>query len=150
MGRDDVALVSRFLAAIPSSGDVGKTLDDSAVIAMLREMVHPDAETRFVDPKGGALGDFRPSQRGPEGLQAGWREWLKPWDDFRVEFEENVDAGAGTVLSLVELRGRARGGPEIHQPGAAITRIRDGLIVSVDFYMDQDQAREDARLSSSA
>jgi ketosteroid isomerase-like protein len=85
--------------------------------------------------------------QGVEGLRAGWREWLEPWEQFQIEFEQNLDVGDGRVLSLVQLRARMKGGAEILQQGASITLVRDGLVVAVDFYVDQEHARRDAGLA---
>jgi ketosteroid isomerase-like protein len=146
MTREDVELVTRLLASLPVGQDLKTTLDD-AVWAALGEIVDPEAETRFVDAEGGALGDMRVPLRGIEGARAGWGEWLEPWEQFRIYFEKNLDAGDGRVVSLVELRGRVRGGIEISQPGASIIHVRDGRIVAMHFYMDQEQAVRDAGLA---
>jgi ketosteroid isomerase-like protein len=146
MTREDVELVKRLIASLPAGQDFKVMIDDEAIWGALRGVVDPEAETRFVDAEGGALGDMRVPLRGIEGLRAGWREWLEPWEQFRIHYEENLDAGDGRVLSLVELHGRVRGGIEISQPGASITQIRDGRIVAMHFYMDQQQAGRDAGL----
>jgi ketosteroid isomerase-like protein len=146
VGREELELVAKLQAMVPV-GDVGPLIDDESLQASLSTIVDPDAEMRWVDTESGALGDFRPPERGIEGLRAGWREWKEAWEDFRIRFEQNLDAGHGQVLSLAELRGRVRGGPEISQPGAALIRIREGRIVAMHFYLDREQARREAGLS---
>jgi ketosteroid isomerase-like protein len=146
MSREDVELISRLQAAVPAE-DLKKVLDSDSFQAAMDEFIDPDAEVRFVDPEGGALGDLRVPVRGTEGLRAGWAEWLEPWEKFGFRFERALDAGDGKVLSLAELRGRAHGGAEISHPGAALFRVRAGRIVAMDFYMDRDQARRDAGLA---
>jgi ketosteroid isomerase-like protein len=146
VGRDDLELVNQFQASFLEANDIKAALDDEAVLARLREVVDPEAEIAFIAPQGGALGAMSGPFRGVEGLQAGWREWLQPWEQFRIAFEHNFDVGDGRVLSLVELRARMTGGTEISEQGASIVRVRDGMVVAVDFYVDQAHARRDAGL----
>jgi ketosteroid isomerase-like protein len=146
MGREDLELVDRFQASFLRAKDLKPALDDEGALARLRQIVDPEAEVRFIGPDGGAIGIMRGPFHGVDGLQAGWREWLQPWEQFRIEFEQNLDIGDGRVLSLVQLRARMKGGAEILQQGASITLVRDGLVVAVDFYVDQAHARRDAGL----
>jgi SnoaL-like protein len=145
MGRTDVELVSRVQGLF--TDDLKPALDDDALVRSLQEFVDPEAEVCFIDPEGGALGNRHVPERGVEGLREGWRDFLEPWEKFWIRFGEVLDAGEGRVLSLGELCGRLEGGAEITQLGAAFIRIRDGLIVGVHFYVDQDQARRDAGLA---
>jgi hypothetical protein len=147
MGRADVELVSRVQGMLTE--DLKSTLDDEAFPGSLQEFVDPKAEVRFVDSDG-ALGEWQVPERGVEGLREGWRDFLEPWEKFWIRFGELLDAGEGRVLSLGELCGQLEGGAEVTQLGAAFMRLRDGKIVAVDFYVDEDQARRDAGLSRSA
>jgi ketosteroid isomerase-like protein len=146
MGREDVELVARLQALITATEDLQRRLDDDTLRDSLEELIDPVAEIRFKDVEGGTFGDFRVPAPGVEGLQAGWKDWLQPWEEFRLVFERSIDAGDGRVLSLGEMRGRVRGGVEFSQPGAAIIRVHEGLIVAMDFYLDRQQARRDAGL----
>jgi len=146
VGPNDLELVSQFQASFLQAKNLKSALDDDGVLARLAEVVDAEAEIRFVAPDGGALGVMSGPFHGVEGLQAGWREWLEPWEQFRIEFEQNLDVGDGRGLSLVRLRARMKGGAEISQQGASITQVRDGLVVAVDFYVDPEQARRDAGL----
>ena len=147
MSQQDVELVRQWESLLPSGTELKSAFGDGEFLSRLQQIVDPEAKTRFVDAEGGALGDNEPERRGFEGLRAGWAEWLEPWEGFWIEFEEYVDAGEGTVLALVELRGRSHDGVDISQPAAAVFRLRDRLIVSLDFYMDREQARRDAGLT---
>ena len=146
MSQKDVELVRKWEALLPSGTELKAAFNDDEFLSRMRQIVDPEAKTRFVDAEGGPLGDNEPERRGFEGLQAGWAEWLEPWEGFWIDFEDYLDAGEGTVLALVELRGRSHDGVDIRQPAAAVFRLRDRLIVSMDFYMDRDQARGDAGL----
>lgn len=147
MGAKDLELVSQFQASFLQAKNLKSALDDEGALARLAEVVDAEAEIRFVAPDGGALGVMSGPFHGVEGLRAGWREWLEPWEQFRIEFEQNLDVGDGRVLSLVQLRAGMKGGAEVSQQGASITQVRDGLIVAVNFYVDQEHARRDAGLA---
>lgn len=145
MGRENVEFVSRVQALLTE--DLKPSLDDDALVRSLQEFVDPEAEVCFIDPEGGALGNRRVPERGVEGLREGWRDFLEPWEKFWIRFGEVLDAGEGRVLTLGELCGRLQGGAEVTQLGAAYIKVRDGKIVAIDFYVDQDQGRRDAGLA---
>lgn len=145
MGEEELELVSRVQELLDR--DLKPALDDEAFAASLLEFVDPNADVRFVDTESGALGDRRTEQRGVEGLREGWRDWLEPWEQFWIRFGPMHDAGAGQVLSMGELRGKMREGVELTQLGAALIQVRDGKIVALAFYVDQDQARREAGLA---
>jgi ketosteroid isomerase-like protein len=140
MGREDVELVARLQALITETEDLKRRLDDDTLRDSLGELIDPEAEFRFMDVEGGALGDFRVPTTGVEGLRAGWTDWIEPWEEFGLVFDRSIDAGDGKVVLLAEMRGKVRGGVEVSQPGAAVIRIREGLIVGMDFYLDRRQA----------
>lgn len=83
--------------------------------------------------------------RGLGGMARGFREWLGPWHDFRVEAEEFIDAG-DHVLVRTRLRGRGRGsGVEIDSVGYSLFTLRAGKVVRLGLYMsDREQAFTDA------
>ncbi len=84
---------------------------------------------------------------GFDGLVTGWQEWMKPWEEFRVEVVETIDAGPGQVLLLGNATARVRAtGAEIPQETAALWDIENSKLVAITFYLDQDQARRDAGL----
>jgi SnoaL-like protein len=146
MGQADVELVSKVQGLLTE--DLKPALDDATLVEALQEFVDPGAEVSFIGPEDGPLGNRLVPERGVEGLREGWRDWMEPWEQFWIRFRDVLDAGEGKVLSLGELCGRLQGGAEVTQPGAAYFRIRDGRIVAIDFYVDQDQARRDAGLVS--
>jgi hypothetical protein len=146
VAREDVQLVSQWETLLPPGTDLKVALSDHVTFARAAEILSPEAEIRFVDAEGGALGDFEVPSRGIEALLAGWAEWLAAWEHFRVDFEEHIDAGDGRVLTLAQLIGQTREGLELSEEGAAIIRVSEGRIVAMDFYVDRERARRDAGL----
>jgi ketosteroid isomerase-like protein len=148
MSKNDVEFVTQFQSVMLGPADIKPLLDDDQLWADLAEttLFDPEAEIRFLgpgeSPVGGLIGPFR----GVEGLRGGLREWLKPWEEYRVEADQILDAGSGRVLTLVQQHGQMKGGAEVSQSSATITQVREGTIVGMDFYLDQDQARRDAGL----
>jgi ketosteroid isomerase-like protein len=118
----------------PPQADMIDLLGDQPELAQRIEgTFHPDAEMRFYPDELGQLG----GQRGMDGFAAAWREWLEPWESYRYEIEDFVDAGGGVIVVLVRVRAvTRRDGVEVrHAPGAVCT-VRDGRIASVAFYLD--------------
>ena len=72
--------------------------------------------------------------------------WLEPWENYRTEIEDVLDAGDQTVV-LVRDYGRRKGSDaEVSQRAAAIWTVHDGKIARADFYTDRDEALEAVRL----
>jgi ketosteroid isomerase-like protein len=83
---------------------------------------------------------------GLPGLRAAWREWLEPWESYRVEIEDVIDAGDAAVV-LTRDYGRRRGmDAEVRLLGAAIWTVRNEKIERAEFYGDRKAALEAAGL----
>jgi hypothetical protein len=143
MSRENVELVRR-LQPSPDMDLVALFRDDegsSQLLGALGPYLHED----FV--AGGAR--IQESELvGLAGLRAGWADWLEPWDSYRVEIEDVIDAGEEAVVVLTRDYGR-RAGMEAEVPvrGAAVWIVRDGKIARATFYTDRDEAFADAGLS---
>ena len=110
----------------------GETLPDS----VLEELRAHDAILL------GAMGLPDVRYRGAPGLADGWRDWLAPYESYRLAAEELIDAG-DDVLVLARVRARThRDGVVIEHAPAAVCTVRDGQIVRARFYLDRDQALE--------
>ena len=118
--------------------------DDALAEALLGGMapfVHPDfeavARTSLEAPSGAGL----------PGLREIWLEWLAPWESYRVEVEDVIDAG-DQALVLIRDFGRQEGShAEVSIQAGAVWTVRDGRIARVDFYSDRAEAFEAAGLS---
>jgi ketosteroid isomerase-like protein len=80
----------------------------------------------------------------------GWRQWLSPWEGFRVEPAPFRQLGDQQVLVLVTFSGRGKSsGLEVGQAtqgGAGIFRVREGKVASSVDYWDRDRALADLGL----
>jgi ketosteroid isomerase-like protein len=114
------------------SGDAGGPVEEMAAL------LDPSFECAFIANE--ASGFTTLAFHGADGLVAGWREWLSPWESYRIDAEEFIDAGDGVVvLARVHARTR-RGGVEMeHAPGAVWT-VEDGRIRRIEFYLERSQA----------
>jgi ketosteroid isomerase-like protein len=109
------------------------------------EWLHPDIEVVSV---GG------PDPREVSGLRAvagAWREFLRAWENFRVDLQEIRVLDEERVLVLFRRSGRGKvSGMEIKDlagsEGADVFLIRDGRVVRLDTYWDRDRALADLRL----
>jgi ketosteroid isomerase-like protein len=98
-----------------------------------------DIEVEFAGSQSGAPGQH---YRGLDGLLEGWRDWLTPWESYKIEVEELIDAGDEVVM-LVNVQARtSRDGVALEHKPAAVWTVRDGTIVRVKFYLRPEQALE--------
>jgi ketosteroid isomerase-like protein len=122
----DVDLIEVFASEDPIAALVG----DPDVIAL-------DLEVRFT---GGISGAPALEFRGADGLLEGWRDWLEPYDSYRIHFDEAFEA-QDKVVTYATVRARtSRHGVEVeHHPGAVWT-FREGKLVAVSFFLERDKA----------
>jgi hypothetical protein len=136
MSRENVKLV-RALQPAPGV-DIAALMRNDAVFAALAAGVAPVLSDEFeavtVMPTG------RERYRGIDGLRAAWLDWLEPWESYRTEIQDAVDAGE-RVLLLTRDYGRRHGSAaEVVLAGAAVWTLRDAKIVSAQFYADRAEA----------
>jgi hypothetical protein len=107
----------------------------------LAQYVHPRFEAEMIGPFG-----FAQARQGLEGMAEGWRDFLEPFEAFRIRYNELVPVPSGALL-LVEQHGRVRGSDaDVTTSSALLWRFRDGLIARAEFYLDADEARQAAGL----
>ena len=123
----------------PDEVDVVALLADDDALSEAFGALATDVEVEFVANAPG-VPDAR--YHGARGLADGWRDWLQPYESYRLAAEEVIDAGED-VLVLARVRARThRDGVLIEHAPAAVCTVRDGQIVKVRFYLDREQALE--------
>jgi ketosteroid isomerase-like protein len=136
VSEENVELVR---ASWPQEFDVVPLVADADSLGQTFGGLSDDVEVEFVANTPG-LPDVR--YRGAPGLADGWRDWLAPYESYRLAAEELIDAG-DDVLVLARVRARThRDGVVIEHAPAAVCTVRGGQIVRARFYLDRDQAME--------
>jgi ketosteroid isomerase-like protein len=134
------ANIELIKAAVPSEVDLVEVFaGDDAAAAFIGDLsaVDPDLEVEFAGTVSGAPGL---SYRGIDGLLEGWRDWLMPWQSYRLEAEDFVDAG-DQVLMLVRVRATTnRDGVELEHRSAAVWTVENGMLVAVRFFLERSEA----------
>jgi len=150
MVPDDIRLVLEIFDA-PTPGaevDMAAVMQSDEFWEQRRDLVSPGLEVAFITPGSGVQVMDQQEFVGLEGLKEGWRQWLEPWEQFRVLLGEVIDAGHGRVLVCGRATVRIRDtGVEMTQETAVLNRVQGGKVVSMGFYLDQGQARRDAGLA---
>jgi ketosteroid isomerase-like protein len=65
---------------------------------------------------------------------------------IEVRLDELIDVGDSRLVACTSMVGQGANAPYT-QSFAVVHRLRDGLIVEADYYLDRDQALEAAGLS---
>jgi ketosteroid isomerase-like protein len=146
VSAEDVRVIERIQTSI-TDGDVVAALDsheaDLDIRRLFMELAEPDFETTMVGP---AYTSARLEYTGFEGFAEAWREWTSPFESYKIEVEQMIDAGE-QVVSLVEMSGKTRtGGAEITAPGAAVWTLVDSRVRKVEFHIDRNVALRAAGL----
>lgn len=123
----------------PGEFDVVALLGDEGLLRQAFGGLSDEVEVEFLASAPG-VPDLR--YRGLEGLADGWRDWLAPYESYRLGAEELIDAGDDVVV-FARVRARThRDGVLVEHAPAAVCTVRDGQIVRVRFYLERDQALE--------
>jgi uncharacterized protein len=142
MSQENVELV-RGVQPSPDTDLVAMFRDEAALMDTLSPFFHEDVEIvgpTFVAGEGVRF-------VGLEGLRAGWLDWLEPWESYRVEVEDLIDAGDEVVV-LVRDYGRRTGMTvEASVVSGAVWTVRDGRVARVAFYLNRSEALEAVGLS---
>jgi ketosteroid isomerase-like protein len=145
MSQENVELV-RGLLPSPDT-DLVALFREEATATALAEAVAP----LFHEDFEAVVQDWAPGQgvryAGLQGLRAAWLDWLDPWESYRTEVENLIDAG-DDVVALVRDHGRRAGmAVEVGLVGASVWTVRDGKIAKAIFYPNRSEALEAVGLS---
>ena len=120
--------------------DLVATFRDDATAAAVMETLSPffHEDVEIVAPSFVAGEGVR--FVGLEGLRALWLDWLEPWESYRVEVEDVIDAGDDAVVLVRDFGRRAGMTAEISVVGGAVWTLRDGRVARVTFYLNRGEA----------
>lgn len=146
MSQEDVEIVRRLLGPF-EQGDIVPLFCDEASSASITAASAPfftsDFECVFVR---GDVG--RAAYSGLDGLRAAWQDWLLPWESYRTEIEDVIDAGEGRVLVLTRDYACPKGtDAEVYFVGAPIWTVRNGKVARIEFYWNRDEGLAAAGLA---
>jgi len=133
MSEQNVEIARRWYGVATSKADL--------LAGMPRTMAlcHPDVE--WSAPEDGT------TYRGREGVRQRLEEWLGSFEDYRYEIRRIIDCGNDEVLVEASEVGRgATSGAEVRATNYELLTIRDGMIVRIREYYDEDKALEAAGL----
>jgi ketosteroid isomerase-like protein len=84
---------------------------------------------------------------GTTEMRAYMREWLRSWEDMRMEPQEIVEAGERVLVKLSQrARGRASGAPT-ETVYFHVWTFHDAIVARLEVIMDEAEAREAAGLA---
>ena len=144
MSQENVELVRRLQPSADT--DLVAAFRDDATAAALMETLSPffHEDVEIVAPSFVAGEGVR--FVGLEGLRAGWLDWLEPWESYRVEVEDVIDAGDDALVLVRDFGRRAGMTVEVSVAGGAVWTVRDGRVARVAFYLNRSEALKAAGL----
>ncbi|HEV7363346.1 MAG TPA: nuclear transport factor 2 family protein [Solirubrobacteraceae bacterium] len=127
-------------AVWPREVDLVEMVRNPELFSPFAAHVDRDIEVVFTT---GAPGVGSLTFHGFAGLVAGWRDWVAPYESYRLEVENFIDAGEEHVLcpARVEARTRRDGVLIEHSPAAVFT-VRDGQVTQATFHLERHRAYE--------
>jgi len=110
-------------------------------VALEPDLAWPGYEVAMVTADGWVT-----ERAGDEGHAESWRDWLAPFDSFRIEFEELAEGPDGVVQMVRQVGVPHGSSAEIVAPGAAVFKFRDGRIARIEFHLSRERALRSAGL----
>jgi ketosteroid isomerase-like protein len=138
-------VLAPMLTAFPTAEEP-LTPEDAAATGPLATAVERVAAPDLVSVMIGPDQSFRIEYRGVAGLIEGWRDWLSPYESFRLEVEDLIESDDVLVTCVRQFGTPVGGGPELEATGAAVWWVRDGRLVRVEFNLNREAALRSAGL----
>jgi ketosteroid isomerase-like protein len=133
------------LAAFPTA-EAPLTPGDAAAAERLTSAIERVAAPDLVSVMIGPDQSFRIEYRGVAELIEGWRDWLSPYESFRMEVDDLIESDDVLVACVRQFGTPVGGGPELEAAGAAVWWLRDDRLVRVEFNLNRDAALRSAGL----
>jgi ketosteroid isomerase-like protein len=147
MSSENVELAGRIAEAM-APGDFVTLLEDEerllATASAVAPFADPEFETEMIGP------EYLPEPavyKGLEGYVEAWRDWLAPYESYRAELEDWIDAGDKVVLLVRQVALTKDGGVPIEAESAVVFSFREGKLVRLEFHLDRERAMKAAGLS---
>jgi ketosteroid isomerase-like protein len=133
MSQENVELATRWYEVATSKTEL------LAGMPRTMEFCHPEVE--WSAPEDGTI------YRGRDGVRQRLEEWLESFDDYRFEVQRIVDCGGDDVLVVGrEVARGAISGAEVRADDYELLTIREGMIVRIREFYDEQDALEAAGL----
>jgi len=88
-------------------------------------------------------GEFDAVYHGRDGIKRFLEEWREFFEGYYVHAEEYIDAGEAVLTRRRQGgRGKHSGATVQSAPYCVISRVRNALVVRIEFYRDKNQALE--------
>jgi ketosteroid isomerase-like protein len=141
--------LARRIASFVADDDFVTAIEDDRRIeetrSAMRPYVDPEFEVEMFAPEYAATQPL--VHRGIDGYLEVWRNWLEPYEHFRVELEEYFDAGDKVVLFARQLGQPKLSSVPVEARSAVVFVFRDGTLVRLEFHLDRERAMKAAGLS---
>ena len=138
MSKESVELV-RAWVDVWSGRELVRAMQDPAFAEAALQPMTPDFELRWAEENPDVQ-----TYRGHDGVLAAMSEWLEPWEEYRQDAIEFIDAGENVVVTYTQV-GLGRGsGATTEMNVSHVYAIRDGEIASLREFVSRDAALEAA------
>jgi ketosteroid isomerase-like protein len=105
-----------------------------------------DAESEYRPSRELLPPDVEPVFHGHDGMRQLWRYWLDAFEDIRWEPEEILDLGDAFLVAGRQSGHGSGSGVAVSVPVFQLFRLRRGLVVRQEDFMDRAKALEAARV----
>jgi ketosteroid isomerase-like protein len=146
MSSDNLRKAEQLTAVLTGRDLVAVLADDDEsqrALEAVEPLVEPDFEILMIGP---AYTPQRVVERGFEGFRSAWLDWTSPFEAFRIDIDEVIDAGDQVVNLGRQTATTKTGGVKVDADAAAVMTFRDGRISRMEFHLDRAAAMRAAGL----
>ena len=144
---DRIEIALRLRDAMIAENFAESIRDESALELFEKSLgpcCHEDFETAMVSGGPGLRNEYR----GAHGFVSAWRDWVTPFESFRIDIDEEIAGTGDALVGLAHQTGVLAGGGEVSSDAAAVMFFREGLLARVEFHMDRAEALRAAGLEA--
>jgi hypothetical protein len=143
------ALSTAELMELISEGgpfSAGNTLEGEEMIEVVSELLRHNAHTDYVTLMVSESQTF--DYAGPEGFSEAWKDWISPYESFRVKLDEVIRLEDKLVFTVRQVVTTRHSSVEVETPSAAVWWFEAGRIRQAAFYLDRQAGLKAAGLAA--
>jgi ketosteroid isomerase-like protein len=124
----------------------GSSLEGDEMIEVVTELLRHNAHPDYVTVM--ASESVTQDYAGIEGFREAWRDWVSPYEGFRIELDEVIRLDDKLVFAVRQIATTRHSAVDVETASAAVWWFEEGRIRQAGFYLDRQAGLKAAGLAS--
>jgi hypothetical protein len=124
----------------------GSSVDGDEMLEQISELLDQAAHPEYVTVM--ASEAVTQDYSGPDGFREAWSDWLTPYEQFRVIFDEVIELEDKLVFLVRQIATTRHSAVEVETSSASVWWFEDGKVRQAGFYLDRQSGLKAAGMST--